>query len=86
MTRRYLTCVTAHQANVRIIDAIARNLGLQGAVIATDIAVSGNTSAASIPIALTRLLDSGAARCGQLALLVGYGAGLAYAAQVVRLP
>ena len=75
-----------HQANLRITDAMARKLGLQDAVIAADIVVSGNTSAASIPIALTRLLDSGTARSGQLALLVGFGAGLAYAAQVVRLP
>jgi 3-oxoacyl-[acyl-carrier-protein] synthase-3 len=75
-----------HQANLRIVDAMAKKLGLTDAVIADDITVSGNTSAASIPIAMTRLLDSGDARSGQLALLVGFGAGLAFAAQVVRLP
>ncbi|MGH8959821.1 MAG: beta-ketoacyl-ACP synthase 3 [Jatrophihabitantaceae bacterium] len=75
-----------HQANLRIIDAVARKVGLEHAVIATDIVDSGNTSSASIPIALTRLRDTGAAKSGQLALLVGFGAGLAYAAQVVRLP
>jgi 3-oxoacyl-[acyl-carrier-protein] synthase-3 len=75
-----------HQANLRIIDAVVRSLGIGNAVVADDIIVSGNTSAASIPIAATRLLESGRARAGQLALFVGFGAGLAYAAQVVRLP
>lgn len=75
-----------HQANLRIIDAVVRKVGLEHAVVASDIIESGNTSSASIPIALTRLRDSGAAKSGQLALLVGFGAGLAYAAQVVRLP
>ncbi|MEO8888302.1 MAG: beta-ketoacyl-ACP synthase 3 [Jatrophihabitantaceae bacterium] len=75
-----------HQANLRIIDAVVRKVGLDHTVVATDIVESGNTSSASIPIALTRLRDSGAAKSGQLALLVGFGAGLAFAAQVVRLP
>ena len=75
-----------HQANLRIIDAVVRALHLQHAVIADDITTSGNTSAASIPLALTRLLDTGQARTGDLALLAGFGAGLSYAAQVVVLP
>lgn len=75
-----------HQANLRIIDAVARKLGLHRTVIACDVSGSGNTSAASIPIALTRLIERGEARSGQLALLVGFGAGLSYAGQVVRLP
>ena len=75
-----------HQANLRIIDAVVRALHLQHAVIADDIITSGNTSAASIPLALTRLLDTGQARTGDLALLAGFGAGLSYAAQVVVLP
>jgi 3-oxoacyl-[acyl-carrier-protein] synthase-3 len=75
-----------HQANARIIDAIAAKLGLTDAVIARDITGSGNTSAASIPIALARLLDERPAVSGRLALLLGFGAGLAYAGQVVRLP
>ena len=58
----------------------------RSAVIADDISESGNTSAASIPIALTSLLNSGRAKPGQLALLIGFGAGLSYAAQVIRLP
>jgi 3-oxoacyl-[acyl-carrier-protein] synthase-3 len=75
-----------HQANRRIVDAVARALGLESAVVADDVAVSGNTSAASIPIALTRLVEDRRVRPGQLALLVGFGAGLSYAAQVVTLP
>jgi 3-oxoacyl-[acyl-carrier-protein] synthase-3 len=76
-----------HQANLRIIDAMARALAFdRRVVVADDITLSGNTSAASIPIAITRLLESGRARAGQTALLVGFGAGLSYAAQVVRLP
>ena len=53
-----------HQANLRIIDAVARKLGLDRVVIASDVSRSGNTSAASIPIALTRLVQSGKARNG----------------------
>ena len=55
-------------------------------VIGRDIAEQGNTSAASIPLALERLLETGEARSGQLALLIGFGAGLVYGAQVVRIP
>lgn len=76
-----------HQANQRIVDALARNIGLSDdAVVARDVADAGNTSAASIPLALDRLRSEGLARSGDLALLIGFGAGLAYAAQVVRLP
>jgi 3-oxoacyl-[acyl-carrier-protein] synthase III len=75
-----------HQANLRIIDAVVRRLGLHRAVVATDVTTSGNTSAASVPIALTRLLESGRAVSGQLAVLLGFGAGLAHAGQVVALP
>jgi 3-oxoacyl-[acyl-carrier-protein] synthase-3 len=75
-----------HQANARIVDALTTQLGLEHATIARDVTISGNTSAASIPIALTKLLRDGSAKPGQLALLVGFGAGLTYAAQVVRLP
>jgi 3-oxoacyl-[acyl-carrier-protein] synthase-3 len=75
-----------HQANLRIVDAVVRRLGMSETLVADDVVGSGNTSAASVPIALTRLLDDGVARPGQLALLVGFGAGLSYAAQVVVLP
>ena len=75
-----------HQANLRIIDAVTRAVGLTHAVVADDVTTSGNTSAASIPIALTRLIQRRLVRPGQLALLLGFGAGLAWAAQVVEIP
>ncbi|QNI05586.1 ketoacyl-ACP synthase III [Mycobacterium kubicae] len=76
-----------HQANTRINELLAKNLELrEDAVIANDIEHTGNTSAASIPLAMSELLGSGAAKPGDLALLLGYGAGLSYAAQVVRMP
>ncbi|HET6152670.1 MAG TPA: beta-ketoacyl-ACP synthase III [Marmoricola sp.] len=76
-----------HQANMRITDAMAKALKLPDHVqIARDIAEQGNTSAASIPLALARMYADGTAHSGDLALLIGFGAGLAYAAQVVRIP
>jgi len=76
-----------HQANMRIIDQLAKQLKLpESVVIARDIADTGNTSAASIPLATERLVREGQARSGDIALQIGFGAGLAYAAQVVVLP
>jgi 3-oxoacyl-[acyl-carrier-protein] synthase-3 len=76
-----------HQANMRIIDAMARSMKLPEHVqIARDIADQGNTSAASIPLALTRMVEEGTAKSGDTALLIAFGAGLAYAAQVVTVP
>ena len=82
-----LDAFVPHQANMRITDTMAKTLKLPGHVaIARDIAEQGNTSAASVPLALQRLIDNGETRSGDLALLIAFGAGLAYAAQVVRLP
>ncbi len=76
-----------HQANMRIIDAMARSMKLPERVrIARDIADQGNTSAASIPLALHRMIEEGEAGSGDVALLIAFGAGLAYAAQVVTVP
>lgn len=76
-----------HQANMRIIDAMAKQLKIpDDVVIARDIEHSGNTSAASIPLAALRLLEEGTVPHGALALQIGFGAGLVYAAQVVQLP
>lgn len=76
-----------HQANMRIIDAMARSMKLPERVaIARDIAEQGNTSAASIPLALARMVEDGTAKSGDTALLIAFGAGLAYAAQVVTVP
>ncbi len=76
-----------HQANNRITDAMARSLRLPESVrIARDIIDAGNTSAASVPMALRRMIDDGDAKSGDTALLIAFGAGLAYAAQVVVVP
>ncbi len=76
-----------HQANLRIIESMTKRLGFPAnTVIAKDIIQSGNTSAASIPLALTALMESGEAKSGDLALVLGYGAGLTFAGQVLVLP
>jgi len=76
-----------HQANMRIIDQMIKQLKLpESVVVARDIADTGNTSAASIPLATERLLREGQVSSGALALQIGFGAGLVYASQVVVLP
>ena len=76
-----------HQANMRIIDELAKQLKLpEDVVIGRDIAETGNTSAASIPLATHRLLEEGAAKSGDVLVQFGFGAGLAYAGQVLVLP
>ncbi|WP_091234083.1 beta-ketoacyl-ACP synthase III [Microbacterium sp. 3J1] len=76
-----------HQANVRIIDEFAKQLKLpESTVIARDIETTGNTSAASIPLASHRLMAEHPELSGGLALQIGFGAGLVFAAQVVVLP
>jgi 3-oxoacyl-[acyl-carrier-protein] synthase-3 len=82
-----LAALVPHQANLRIIDEFAKQLGLpESVVVAKDIVETGNTSAASIPLAMHRLLAEGQVKSGGYALQIGFGAGLAYAAQVVELP
>lgn len=81
-----LAAFVPHQANLRIIEAIARKLGADRAVIAKDIVQAGNTSAASIPLALSRMIERGEVPSGGRALLLGFGAGLSYASQVVEIP
>ncbi|MGW4533295.1 beta-ketoacyl-ACP synthase III [Nocardia sp. NPDC004340] len=82
-----LDAFVPHQANGRITDALVRALHMpENIAVARDIAEAGNTSAASIPMAMEQLLRSGASKPGDTALLLGFGAGLAYAGQVVTLP
>ena len=82
-----LAAFVPHQANMRIIDEFAKQLKLpESVVVARDIADAGNTSAASIPLAMHRLLEENPELSGGLALQIGFGAGLVYGAQVVRLP
>jgi 3-oxoacyl-[acyl-carrier-protein] synthase-3 len=75
-----------HQANLRIIEAIARKLGIPRERVADDIVHAGNTSSASIPLALSRMAEQGRLQPGTPALLIGFGAGLSYAAQVITVP
>ena len=82
-----LSALVTHQANIRIIDELAKQLGVpESVVVARDIVYTGNTSAASIPLAMDALLQSGEIKSGGLALQIGFGAGLAFAAQVVVIP
>lgn len=79
-----------HQANLRIVEAIAKKLRKEGAredmVVADDIVYSGNTSSASVPMAMDHMRAAGRINSGDVALLVGFGAGLSYAGQVVVCP
>jgi 3-oxoacyl-[acyl-carrier-protein] synthase-3 len=87
ITSDQLVAFIPHQANMRIIDEFAKQLALPDNVaIARDIETTGNTSAASIPLATHRLLQEHPELSGGLALQIGFGAGLVYGAQVVRLP
>ncbi|BCJ34490.1 3-oxoacyl-[acyl-carrier-protein] synthase 3 protein 4 [Actinocatenispora thailandica] len=76
----------AHQANLRIIEPLAAKLGATNAVVARDIVESGNTSAASVPLALSKLIERGEIASGAPVLLFGFGGGLTYAGQIVRCP
>jgi 3-oxoacyl-[acyl-carrier-protein] synthase-3 len=81
-----LAAFVPHQANLRIINGIARKLNAPNAVVAEDIVNAGNTSAASIPMALSRMIERGDVQSGGTALIIGFGAGLTYAAQVIQIP
>ena len=82
-----LAAFIPHQANMRIIDEFAKQLKLpESVVIARDVATTGNTSSASIPLATHRLLEEHPELSGGLALQIGFGAGLVFGAQVVVLP
>ncbi len=86
VTPKDIKVVVPHQANLRIVDAIVRQLGATDAVVARDVVDSGNTSAASVPLALSRLVESGEARTGDQALVLAFGAGLTFAGQVLVCP
>ena len=87
LTVNNLDAFIPHQANIRIIESMAKEMHMpDSVVIADDIRTNGNTSAASIPLAMDVLLKKHPELHGKLALLIGYGAGLVYAGQVVKLP
>jgi 3-oxoacyl-[acyl-carrier-protein] synthase-3 len=81
-----ITAFVPHQANLRIIESIARKIGIPRDRVADDIIHAGNTSSASIPLALSRMAEQGRLQPGTPALLIAFGAGLSYAAQVVTVP
>ena len=81
-----LSAFVPHQANLRIIEAIARKLGAPQALVADDIVHAGNTSSASIPLALSRMIERGELSSGDAVLLLGFGAGISYAGQVIKVP
>ena len=82
-----LAAFVPHQANLRITDSLVRSMKLPpSVVVARDVVDSGNTSAASVPLALCRLVEQGQVRRGDPVLLLGFGAGLTAAGQVVRCP
>ncbi|MEV7416250.1 beta-ketoacyl-ACP synthase III [Streptomyces sp. NPDC089919] len=81
-----LAGVVLHQANLRIIEPLAARIGAVNAVVAKDVVDSGNTSAASIPMALSKLVERGEIATGAPVLLFGFGGNLSYAGQVIRCP
>ncbi|MFE2979052.1 beta-ketoacyl-ACP synthase III [Streptomyces sp. NPDC059258] len=84
ISTRDLAAVVTHQANLRIIEALTRSLDLRDdVVIAKDVVESGNTSAASIPLALSKMTERGEVPSGAPVLLFSFGGGLSWAGQVV---
>lgn len=86
VTPEDLTAFVPHQANLRIVESIARKLGAPHALVARDIVTAGNTSSASVPLALSRMIGRGELASGSTVLTLGFGAGLTYAAQVIEVP
>jgi 3-oxoacyl-[acyl-carrier-protein] synthase III len=87
ITTKDLAAFVPHQANLRIIESLAKRLELpESVVVARDIITSGNTSSASIPLALSKLIERGEVTSGEPVLIIGFGAGLTYAAQVILAP
>jgi 3-oxoacyl-[acyl-carrier-protein] synthase-3 len=81
-----LGAIVTHQANLRIIEVVVGQLDVPSVLVAQDVVESGNTSAASIPIALAKLVARGAIAPGAPVLLLGFGGGMSWAGQVVSCP
>lgn len=81
-----LAAFVPHQANLRIIEMIAKKLGVPNDRVARDVVESGNTSAATIPLALSKMVARGDIPSGAPVLILGFGSGLAFAGQVVLAP
>ena len=74
-----------HQANLRIIQAVQERLGYSDEKVVTNIKYYGNTSAASIPLALVEGVEKGNVKLGSTAILTGFGAGMTWGGAIVRL-
>ncbi|MDR1326996.1 MAG: 3-oxoacyl-ACP synthase, partial [Heliobacteriaceae bacterium] len=85
MTAEQVDYLIPHQANQRIIDAVQQRLGYSDEKVISNIAYYGNTSAASIPIALAEGVEKGKIKLGSTAILCGFGAGMTWGAAVIRL-
>lgn len=79
-----IACVIPHQANARIIQAVGEQLGVEPSRVVLDMAETGNTSAASLPIALTHVREERGFEPGELVMLLAFGAGLTWACQILR--
>ncbi|WP_059007421.1 beta-ketoacyl-ACP synthase III [Streptomyces specialis] len=86
VTTRELGGIVTHQANLRIVESLVRQLDAPRAVVAQDVIGSGNTSAASVPLALSKLVERREIPSGAPVLLFAFGGGLSWAGQVVRCP
>ncbi len=86
LTPEDLAGVVLHQANLRIIEPVAERIGAVNAVIARDVVESGNTSAASVPLALSKLVERREIASGAPVLLFAFGGNLSYAGQIIRCP
>lgn len=87
LTKDDISVFIPHQANDRITQAIVRRLDLpENVVVSHDVAHTGNTSSASIPLALDALINDKMVNSGDIALIGGFGAGLSYATQIILIP
>ena len=80
----HLELLIPHQANQRIIEASVQRLGLPAERVFSNLALYGNTSAASLPIALCDAIEAGLVQTGDHLALVGFGAGLTWGAAVIE--
>jgi len=79
-----IDCFIPHQANIRIISSAAERMGLPMERVFVNLDRYGNTSAASIPLALDEAVRSGMVKPGSLVVMVGFGAGLTWGGNVLR--
>lgn len=86
LTPDEIGAIVLHQANLRIIEPLAEKIGAPNARVATDVVYSGNTSAASVPLALSKMMAQDPLPSGTKALLFAFGGGLTYAGQVITIP